>query len=87
MLSGELLNRRSKQWYLREIILLLITYTKLGTLFRHFLLLLQVSAHVWGGESVFLLHLKSRKDTLRNLFEIQFAENEAIFTSTLLCTF
>lgn len=64
MLSGELLNRKSKQWYLREIILLLITYTKLGTLFHHFLLLLQVSACAWGEEeSECLLHLKSRKDT------------------------
>lgn len=67
MLSGELLNKKSKQWYLREIILLLITYIKLGTLFHHFLLLAQVGAFVGVRERVNFLDLKSRNDTVRNL--------------------
>lgn len=67
MLSGELLNKKSKQWYLREIILLLITYIKLGTLFHHFLLLVQVGAF-GGREGVnFSQILKSRNDTVRSL--------------------
>lgn len=53
MLLGELLNKKSKQWYLREIILLLITYIKLGTPFHHFLQLLQVVLPFAGvGEGV-----------------------------------
>lgn len=65
MLSGELLNKKYKQWYLREIILLLITYIKLGTPFHPFLLLVQVGAFV--GVSEFLLDLKSRNDAVRSL--------------------
>lgn len=72
MLSGELLNKKSKQWYLREIILLLITYIKLGIPFHHFLQLLQVGAFCrsWGG-SRFLLHFKSSHEFL-GVFRINF---------------
>lgn len=81
-----MLNRKSRQWCLREIILLLITYTKLGTLFHHFLLLLQVSDCLWGrrGEWISFTFKKWKKYSPENL---KSSLQKAIFTCALLCTF